>query len=292
MISAGTRGHLSVSVRRSAAIRAATPSCPLRIPARPPIPDARYTPRREIVDPAASTHRRQASLRVSSATTCSTTAAPRNHTGAPSSASRKTSRRPASTATSAPAATTGSVTAAVRRHGSRRRGAAGAAMAVIAALPSPASTRAADVPHRRGGRHARARRRRGSLVAAAHRRLAGRRRRSAGPTPTHRVAAALLGGPWTSPRFERFEARWRQCRPTSGGLRTHSVPQRAAAQPAVGASDVLMKRAHAAEVLVWTIGRRRTPWHPCAVTRARSGGSARPLWPWAARTRWSSSSVR
>jgi hypothetical protein len=113
---APARGHWVGAVRRSAAIRAATPSCPLRIPASPPIADAWKTPRRQIVDPAASTHRRHASLRASSATSWSATAATRNHAGADSRAPKNTSRRDAMTVASTATAAIGSPTANARRH--------------------------------------------------------------------------------------------------------------------------------------------------------------------------------
>src|SRR4051812_2041868 len=72
--SVGTRGHVSGDERRSAVMRAAMPSWPLSRPPRTAMLDARYSAPRRTVPPAAPIERCQASLRASSAPTCSTTA--------------------------------------------------------------------------------------------------------------------------------------------------------------------------------------------------------------------------
>jgi hypothetical protein len=95
----GTSAAISVGtcdVCRSAAIRAATPSCPLITPPNTCMLDARYRTRRATVPPAAGIVRCHASLRETSAPICSSTVATSTHESAAESASANSCRRPES----------------------------------------------------------------------------------------------------------------------------------------------------------------------------------------------------
>ena len=115
--SVGTCGQSSPDERRSAAMRAATPRCPLSTPPSTCMLEARYSTRRLTVPPAASIVRCHASLRETSATTCRSAVPARTHTEALASAWPNSSRRPASTAASSSAtATDTAIVSGVRRR--------------------------------------------------------------------------------------------------------------------------------------------------------------------------------
>ena len=116
-ISAGIRGVSSGAERRSTAILAAAPRLALTRLPRFPSPPARNSRRREIVAPAAATHVRHASQRVTSASTCSAAASSSTHSGAACNASANSSRRSASTSasTTATASAPATVAAALLR---------------------------------------------------------------------------------------------------------------------------------------------------------------------------------
>ena len=116
-IIAGTRGQVSGAERRSAPMRAATPSCALITLASEPTPAARKTTRRGMVPPAATTQPCHASLRVTSEDRCSKAASESTQIGAASSAAPNCEPRPASTKASKPTVT--SVPSTVNRR--RRR---------------------------------------------------------------------------------------------------------------------------------------------------------------------------
>ncbi len=93
-ISVGTCGATSGDECRSAAIRAATPSCPLITLPNTCMLDARYRTRRATVPPAAWIVRCHASLRETSAPICNSTVVASTHHLAAESASANFCRRP------------------------------------------------------------------------------------------------------------------------------------------------------------------------------------------------------
>src|SRR5688500_19014454 len=133
--SVGTCGATSGDDRRSAAMRAATPRCPFKTPPSTCMLDARYRTRRGTVPPAASIVMCHASLRDTSATTCSSVVIAIVHRDALDSAAVNSSRRPArSTTRRAATASEPAIVIAVRR---RLTVAAVLTATAVLALPGP-----------------------------------------------------------------------------------------------------------------------------------------------------------
>src|SRR5204863_7051175 len=115
-MSGGTRGQESGTERRSAAIRAAVPSWVLRRPPTKPMLAARQRLRRPTVPPDASTLRYQASLRETSATVCSATAATITAAEAPVTPASSSDHLPTSIAPSTRLASTEALTVRATRR--------------------------------------------------------------------------------------------------------------------------------------------------------------------------------
>ena len=113
--SGATRGLSAGADRRSAAMRAATPSWAFtRLPTKPML-DARYRRRRSAVPPAAVTQMCHASVRARSATTWSAVAASRTPSGADLRAAANSSPLPASATARPSVAAMAATTVSARR---------------------------------------------------------------------------------------------------------------------------------------------------------------------------------